>query len=94
MKQRTIAETTSEFYGVDLDEMKSPDQHRRVAWPRNVCMYLAADLKIKKSEIGRFWNRDRTIVYNALKKVGGEIETDKSKLNEVREIVSLLKKRL
>tara|TARA_Y100001963_G_scaffold154938_1_gene244830 strand:+ start:929 stop:1102 length:174 start_codon:yes stop_codon:yes gene_type:complete len=57
-------------------------------------MYLAADLKIKKSEIGRFWNRDRTIVYNALKKVGGEIETDKSKLNEVRKIVSLLKKRL
>jgi len=93
MNQKRIAETTSEFYGVDLAEMKSPDRHDRIAWPRNVCMYLADNLKFKKSDIGRFWNRDRTIVYNAVKKVGGEIEVNKRRLGEVREIVRILKKK-
>lgn len=93
MNQKRIAETTSEFYGVDLAEMKSPDRHQRLVWPRNVCMYLANNLKFRKSDIGRFWNRDRTIVYNAVKKVGGEIEVDKRRLREVREIVRILKKK-
>ena len=93
MNQRQIAETTSEFYGVDLAEMKSPDRHRHLAWPRNVCMYLANSLKIKKSDIGRFWNRDRTVVYNAVRKVGGEIETDKRRLGEVQKIARILKKK-
>ena len=60
MNQKRIAETTSEFYGVNLAEMKSLDRHQRVAWPRNVCMYLASNLKFRKSDIGRFWNRART----------------------------------
>ena len=93
MNQKRIAETTSEFYGVNLAEMKSLDRHQRVAWPRNVCMYLASNLKFRKSDIGRFWNRDRTIVYNAVKKVGGEIEVDKRRLGEVRELARILKKK-
>jgi hypothetical protein len=56
-------------------------------------MYLASNLKFRKSDIGRFWNRDRTIVYNAVKKVGGEIEVDKRRLGEVREIARILKKK-
>ena len=93
MNQKQIAETTSEFYGVDLAEMKSPDRHRHLAWPRNVCMYLASNLKFRKSDIGRFWNRDRTVVYNAVRKVGGEIKADKRRLGEVREITRILKKK-
>tara|TARA_X000001382_G_scaffold71829_1_gene50063 strand:- start:1297 stop:1467 length:171 start_codon:yes stop_codon:yes gene_type:complete len=56
-------------------------------------MYLANSLKIKKSDIGRFWNRDRTVVYNAVRKVGGEIETNKWRLGEVQKIARILKKK-
>jgi chromosomal replication initiation ATPase DnaA len=56
-------------------------------------MYLANSLKMKKSDIGRFWNRDRTVVYNAVRKVGGEIEVDKRRLGEVQKIARILKKK-
>jgi len=56
-------------------------------------MYLASNLKFRKSDIGRFWNRDRTVVYNAVRKVGGEIKADKRRLGEVREITRILKKK-
>tara|TARA_R100001463_G_scaffold38_3_gene145 strand:+ start:282 stop:452 length:171 start_codon:yes stop_codon:yes gene_type:complete len=49
-------------------------------------MYLADSLKVRKSDIGRFWKRDRTAVYNAVMRVEAAMETDKKLLTEIQDI--------
>ena len=41
---REIQERTCEAFGITLDELLSAAAPRRVAWPRQVAMYLAREL--------------------------------------------------
>ena len=88
MIQKKIAKVTSDYFGVEISELQSPSRQRRLAWPRHICMYLADNLKVKKSDIGRFWKRDRTAVYNAVMRVEAAMETDKKLLKEIKNISS------
>ena len=93
MNQRKIAKITSDYFGVQISELQSPSRQRRVAWPRHICMYLADNLKVRKSDIGRFWKRDRTAVYNAVMRVEAAMETDKKLLKEIQNISKKLIKK-
>lgn len=91
--QRVLAEAASEFFQQDLEQLKSNSRLRRLAWPRNVCMYIADRAQIKKSMIGRFWNRDRTIVYNAITKVKNDLDVDPKRRHQFFEFSDYLKER-
>jgi len=84
MNQKTIAQIASDFFKVPISKLRSPDRHRNIVWPRHICMYLADSLNIRKSNIGRFWKRDRTAVYNAVRRVEEAMETDKKSLKEIQ----------
>lgn len=91
--QRALAEAASDFFEQDLRELKSNSRLRRLAWPRNICMYIADRAQIKKSLIGRFWNRDRTIVYNAIIKVKNDLDVDPKRRHQFFEFSDYLKER-
>ena len=90
MRQRKLAEAAATFFNVPLEDLKN-SRKQKYAWPRNVCAWLADDAKIRKSEIGMFWGRDRTFVYNAVQKVNNDIETDKRKSLQFKAFVGYLR---
>lgn len=82
MSQDFLARSAADFFNVELNELKSSCRKDKFAWPRNVCMYIAHEKGTPKSTIGRFWNRDRTIVYNSVKRVNERLESYPKKQEE------------
>jgi hypothetical protein len=79
-----IQATVAGYYGLPAQTMKSHQQYRRVARPRQIAMFLADELTPHSlSEIGRRFDRDHTTVMHALKTVRGLIETDAEVLIDV-----------
>jgi chromosomal replication initiator protein len=88
---RTIAEIQSaacDHFGLSCDELLSTTRSPRVAWPRQVAMYLARELTAESlPSIGRqFGGRDHTTVLHACRRAGARIATDA----EAREAVEKL----
>jgi chromosomal replication initiator protein len=80
-RARTIAEIQSAacaHFGLSSDELLSATRSPRVAWPRQVAMYLARELTGESlPSIGReFGGRDHTTVLHACRRAGARIATD------------------
>jgi chromosomal replication initiation ATPase DnaA len=92
MKQQMLAESAAEFFNIDIDKLKSPCRKDSLTWPRNICIYLANECGTPKSIIGNFWNRDRTIVYNSVKRVDEMLTTSnkrKTQFNNFKEFLKI-----
>jgi chromosomal replication initiator protein len=68
---RDIATMTAERYGLTVDDLKSPSQERRIAWPRQEAMVLIRQhTRQSYPQIGRFFgDRDHTTVIHAVRQV-------------------------
>jgi chromosomal replication initiator protein len=68
---QTIINAVVEHYGVRLTDLQSPQRHRSVALPRQVCMYLARETtRHSLAEIGGFFGgRDHTTVMHAMRAI-------------------------
>jgi chromosomal replication initiator protein len=80
---RSLAEIQAaacKHFGLTADELLSPSRAARVAWPRQVAMYLARELTSESlPAIGRhFGGRDHTTVMHALRRTQAKILTDSS----------------
>lgn len=72
-----IQATVASYYDVPLHEIKSARRSKRVAWPRQVAMYLCRELTPKSlPDIGRRFDRDHTTVIYALRAVKEKIARD------------------
>ena len=94
--RRTIHEiqlATCEAFGVALDELLSPSRAARVAWPRQVAMYLSRELTDRTlPAIGdAFGGRDHSTVLYAVKRTGQRIATDAEAYDTVRELTERLR---
>jgi chromosomal replication initiator protein len=90
-RARTISEIQTAacaHFGLSCDELLSTTRSPRVAWPRQVAMYLARELTGESlPAIGReFGGRDHTTVLHACRRAGARIATDA----EAREAVEKL----
>ena len=79
--KRTIGEIQAaacEHFGLSADELLSPARTARVAWPRQVAMYLARELTGESlPTIGRqFGGRDHTTVLHAWRRTSARIASD------------------
>jgi chromosomal replication initiator protein len=88
---RTISEiqaATCERFGLSSDELLSSTRTRRIAWPRQVAMYLSRELTDESlPSIGRhFGGRDHTTVLHAWRRTSARIEADE----DSRDIVEKL----
>jgi chromosomal replication initiator protein len=90
-RARTISEIQAAacaHFGLSSDELLSSTRSPRVAWPRQVAMYLARELTGESlPSIGReFGGRNHTTVMHACRRAGARIATDA----EAREAVEKL----
>jgi chromosomal replication initiator protein len=82
-RPRTVAEiqaATCELFGLSSDELLSSSRVARVAWPRQIAMYLAREITGQSLlSIGReFGGRDHTTVLHACKRASERVGSDES----------------
>jgi chromosomal replication initiator protein len=78
---RSLAEiqaATCDCFGISLDELRSSSRATRVAWPRQLAMYLARELSGESlPAIGRhFGGRDHTTVLHAWRRTSARLTTE------------------
>lgn len=72
-----IQATVAGYYGIGKQYMKSAQRGWDISHPRQVAMFLAAELTPKSlPDIGRCFNRDHTTVLHAIRAVRRRVEAD------------------
>jgi chromosomal replication initiator protein len=89
IKISTIQKVVAQQFGVPVDSMKSKVRTARLAFPRQVAIYLARELtRCSLTQIGqRFGGRDHTTVIYACEKISLLLERDvslKATVNQLR----------
>ncbi len=74
-----ILDAVTKYYGVRLSDLQSKKRHKSVAFPRQVCMYLARrHTRYSLEEIGGYFGgRDHTTVMHAVRTVDADTRDDK-----------------
>lgn len=91
-----IQKRTSEFFNLNVSDLKSARRHKVVALPRQVAMYLARKLTSASfPEIGeKFGGKDHTTVIHAVQKIERLLQLDSPLRNTVGTIEQTLTVRL
>ncbi len=90
-RPRTIAEIQAaacKHFELSADELVSPARVARIAWPRQVAMYLARELSGQSlPAIGRqFGGRDHTTVLHAWRRTSARIASDEASRETVEKL--------
>ena len=90
-----IIEAVTGHFGVRLSDLQGKRRSRSIAFPRQVCMYLARDLTNHSLEEigGHFGGRDHTTVLHAYRTIDRLIDTDEGVRETVNELVGGLTQR-
>jgi chromosomal replication initiator protein len=94
-RPRTISEIQAaacEHFGISADELVSPARGARIAWPRQLAMYLARELTGESlPAIGRqFGGRDHTTVLHAWRRASARIAADEASRETVEKLCRAL----
>lgn len=73
-----IFEAVTKYYNVKMSDLQSKKRHKSIAFPRQVCMYLARrHTRYSLEEIGGYFGgRDHTTVLHAVRTVGEDTQAD------------------
>jgi chromosomal replication initiator protein len=87
-----IQELVAEAFDITREELLSPSRAARVAWPRQVAMYLAREHTHETlPAIGRhFGGRDHSTVLHACKRAADRIGSDPDAYDAVASITARL----
>ena len=90
-----VQRATCEAFGISHDELLSAARAQRLAWPRQVAMYLARELTDQTlPAIGRaFGGRDHTTVMHACRRTAERIASDPEANEVVRDLTERLRGR-
>jgi chromosomal replication initiator protein len=80
-----ILDAVTKYYNVRLPDLQSKKRHKSIAFPRQVCMYLARrHTQYSLEEIGGYFGgRDHTTVLHAVRTVDGDAKTDPRIANQI-----------
>lgn len=89
-----IIQAVMDRYNVRLSDLQGKRRNRSVAFPRQVCMYLARELtSLSLEEIGGFFGgRDHTTVLHAIRTIQGDKEQDPEVEMTLRSFIGALRK--
>jgi chromosomal replication initiator protein len=87
-----ILDAVTKYYGVRLSDLQSKRRHKSIAFPRQVCMYLARrHTRYSLEEIGGYFGgRDHTTVLHAVRTVDGDTKADREIAKQVTTIETQL----
>ena len=74
-----IFDAVTKYYNVRLSDLQSKKRHKSVAFPRQVCMFLARKFtRYSLEEIGGYFGgRDHTTVMHAVRTIDSDIKSDR-----------------
>jgi chromosomal replication initiator protein len=83
-----IYDAVTKYYGVRQSDLQSKKRHKSIAFPRQVCMFLARRFTpFSLAEIGLYFGgRDHTTVLHAVRTVEGDCMADKNIAEQVSHI--------
>jgi len=75
----------TKYYNVRLSDLQSKKRHKSIAFPRQVCMFLARrHTRYSLEEIGGYFGgRDHTTVLHAVRTVGQDCKDDQEIANQL-----------
>jgi chromosomal replication initiator protein len=78
----------TKYYGVRLADIQSKKRHKSIAFPRQVCMYLARRFtSFSLAEIGLYFGgRDHTTVLHAVRTIESDCADDKTIADQLNQI--------
>jgi len=83
-----IFDAVTKYYGVRLSDLQGKRRHKSIAFPRQVCMFLARrHTRYSLEEIGGYFGgRDHTTVLHAVRTVDGDMKDDPEVAKQVTHI--------
>jgi chromosomal replication initiator protein len=83
-----IFDAVTKYYGVRLSDLQGKRRHKSIAFPRQVCMFLARrHTRYSLEEIGGYFGgRDHTTVLHAVRTVDGDMKEDPEVAKQVTHI--------
>ena len=90
----TILGEISRYYQVTEEDIKGSGRQKNIATARHITAYLIRNLtNLPLSGIGDFINRDHATVLSSIRKIEGQIKTDKDMAATIRDITSNINSR-
>jgi chromosomal replication initiator protein len=89
---QNILDVVTKYYNVRLSDLQSKKRHKSIAFPRQVCMFLARrHTRYSLEEIGGYFGgRDHTTVLHAVRTVDGDTKSDKEVAEQLTQIEAQL----
>src|SRR4051795_4321851 len=74
-----IIDAVTKYYNVKVSDLQSKKRHKSIAFPRQICMFLARKhTRYSLEEIGGYFGgRDHTTVLHAVRTIGADCEADR-----------------
>ena len=90
-----IQRIVSQEYGITVDDIKSKQRTERLAFPRQVAIYLACEMipSMSLPEIGKAFNKDHSTVIHARDKIKHMLNTDPFFAERINIIINKIKNR-
>jgi chromosomal replication initiator protein len=87
---KKIQSTVAGYYGISVDELTSPGRAARIAWPRQVALYLTRELTNTPLTAigGAFGGRNHATVVHACKRVAERQRDDQQAVDDVRRLTA------
>jgi chromosomal replication initiator protein len=87
-----ILDAVTKYYNVRLSDLQSKKRHKSIAFPRQVCMYLARrHTRYSLEEIGGYFGgRDHTTVLHAVRTIDHDVAEDRDVAKQLSHIESQL----
>jgi len=89
---QNILDVVTKYYNVRLSDLQSKKRHKSIAFPRQVCMFLARrHTRYSLEEIGGYFGgRDHTTVLHAVRTVDGDTKSDREIAEQLTQIEAQL----
>ena len=83
-----IIDAVTKYYGVKVSDLQGKRRHKSIAFPRQVCMYLARrHTRYSLEEVGGYFGgRDHTTVLHAVRTVDEDVKADPEIAKQVGQI--------
>jgi chromosomal replication initiator protein len=83
-----ISDAVTKYYNVKMSDLQSKKRHKSIAFPRQVCMYLARrHTRYSLEEIGGYFGgRDHTTVLHAVRTIDGDVNDDREIARQVTQL--------
>src|SRR3954453_2531263 len=87
-----IQDVVTKYYNVKMSDLQSKKRHKSIAFPRQVCMFLARrHTRYSLEEIGGYFGgRDHTTVLHAVRTVDADTKDDKEVAEQLTQIENQL----